>query len=279
MSNGTNNSGISGGGSAGGGSSSGGAGGAGGAQAAYQVQNATLQPTAAMATAANNAAFAATDSRPFHQMYNGRQYFQNQNLTIDQQLATINYLSPTTETGSLYSMSQNMNYALANGRKLNANQQYVYNHLMGAMHNLGENAILTRYDHSAMVNSLLKQNGLSQGHENYSIAQLKQALVGTTYGENKFVSTSYNDFKNAPSSTKSVFDSRAVKITYHAKASTQAMMPGNGPGGSLGEIVLAPSGGRQNMRIVDVRLTGNTARRQGTQSYSIPQIELVVEVD
>lgn len=257
------------------GSSSGG----GGSASNPQIMSLNPAATAAQATAANNAIFSDTDTQGYHNLYGGRQYFLNQNLTIDQQLAVMNYLSPDTESGSLYSMSQNLNYALANGRPLTANQQFVYNNMMGSMHNLGYNLNLTRYDHDAMVNGLLSNAGLKKGYNNYSEAQLKQALVGTTFGENKFISTSYNDFKHAPASSKNVFDSRAVKISYQAKASTQAMMPGNGAGGSLGEIVLAPSNGRQNMRIVDVRFTGKTARRQGTQSYNMPQVELVVEVD
>ena len=251
------------------------------ANSSYQVQssNVHLQPTAAAATAANNAAFPATAQGGYKQMYNGRQYFLNQNLTTDQQIATIQYLSPNREGNTLYSASQNLNYAMAHGQKLTANQQWLQKHLMGAMHNLGNNAILSRYDHDSKVNTLLQHAGMTKSYDNYSETQLKKALVGTKYGEEKFISTSYNDFKNAPASAKSTFGSRAVKITYHAKASTQAYMPGNGPGGSLGEVILAPSNGRQNMKIVDVRYTGRSARQQGTQSYNKKAIELVVEVE
>ena len=45
-------------------------------------------------------------------------------------------------------MSQNMNHAMAMGQKLTANQQFVHDNLMGAMHNIGYNVNLTRYDHS-----------------------------------------------------------------------------------------------------------------------------------
>lgn len=239
------------------------------------LNNTVLQPTAAMATAANNAVFSDTDPNDYHDLFNGRQYFQKQNLTIDQQLAVINYLSDTPESGSLYSMSQNMNYAMANGKKLTANQQFVKDKMMESMHNLGYNTNLTRYDHPTMINNLLQQAGLGGSYDNYTPAQLKKALVGMQYGENKFISTSYNDFKNAPNA--STFTSRAVKISYKAKANTQAMMPGNGPGGALGEVVLAPSTGA-NMKVIDVKFTGRKARRQGTQSYTLPQVELVVEV-
>lgn len=255
-------------------------GGGGGGSAAFQVmqQAPNIQPTVQMAQQANARTFDATDSRPYHDLKGGRNYFQSQNLTIDQQIATVNYLSDTPERGSLYSMSQNLNHQLATGGALNANQQYVYNNLMGSMHNLGENLNLTRYDHGAFVDSLLKQNGVKGNMNNMSVSQLKQALVGTRYGENKLVSTSTNDFINAPASSKRVFDTRAVKISYKANADVQAMMPGNGPGGALGEMIMAPSGSAKNYKIVDVRSTGKMARQQRSQTYNIPQIELVVEV-
>ena len=41
-------------------------------------------------------------------------------------------------------------------------------------------------------------------------AQLKTALVGHTYGENRFLSTSYNDFKNA--SNADTFTTREVRF-------------------------------------------------------------------
>jgi hypothetical protein len=244
--------------------------------------------TQQQAQQANNTTFKSTDNSPFHQLYNGQQYFQAQNLTADQMNATIQYLRDDKEPGSLYSMSQNLNMALMTAAdngvapKLNANQAYTYRHLMGAMHNLGYNVNLTRYDHPAIVNKLLGQAGLKNADfTKFSEASLKKALVGMSYGEEKFLSTSYNGFKNAPQSSKNVFMNRAVRIEYKAKASTQAMMPGNGPGGRLGEIVLAPSGGRKNMKVVGVRYDTNVkVRQQGTSWLSNQnQLVLTVEVD
>ena len=253
---------------------------AGGGQAIPQIlqQPPQVANTAQQASQANNANFSATDNAPYHQLYNGRQYYQRQTIDIDGQIAIGNYLSQGAEYGSMYSMSQNMNYAMANGMPLTANQQYVRDGLMGAMHNLGYNVYLNRYDHSQMINTLIQQAGLKGDYSNYTAAQLKSALVGASYTENRFLSTSYNDFKNA--NDPSTFTSRAVKITYQAKASTQAVMVGNGVDrygrvDRQGEIVLAPN---QNFVVKDVRYTGNTARKQGTQSFSLPQVEIVVEV-
>ena len=132
-----------------------------------------------------------------------------------------------------------------------------------------------------MVNGLLKTVGAGTDYEKMSASQIKKALVGKTVNENKFLSTSYNDFANAPASTKTIFNSRAVKINYKAKANVQAMMPGVGAGGDFGEIVLAPTNGTANRggRITDVRLTGQMVRRKGTQIYNQPRIEIDIELD
>ena len=259
---------------------------------AFQIQQQPpqIQPTAPQAQQANNAAFSDTDNAPFHDLYNGAQYFQRQNLTIDQITATVQYLRSDKEAGTQYSMSQNMNTLMQNNADagknitdgMNANQRFTYRHLMTAMHNLGYNVNLTRYDHGDFVNKLLAQSGFRNADfTQMSVAQIQQALTGKTYGEERFLSTSYNNFKNAPQSSKDTFMNRAVRIEYRAKASTQAMMPGNGPGGRIGEILLAPSGGRQNFRVVGVREDSSVrVRQQGTNWLSNQrQLVLTVEVD
>lgn len=224
--------------------------------------------------------YADQDDADFHQLYNGRQYYQQQKLTANQQQSAKNYLESQTEPGSLYSHSQNMNYMMATGQNLTGKYKQTHDGLMSSMHNLGYNVELTRYDHDGMVNGLLSAVGAKGNMSSMSIGQMKKALVGATVDENKFLSVSYNDFKNAPLQSKNVFMNRMVKITYRAKAGTQAMMPGNGPGGNLGELILAPTNGKSNPggKIVDVKYTGNKARRQGTQTMNQKQIELVIEI-
>lgn len=254
-----------------------------------QTQPPQIVQTVQQAQAANNAVFSATDNAPFHDLYNGRQYYLSQNLTADQINATIQYLRSDTEAGTMYSMSQNMNQLMMNNAArglpitngMNANQLYTYRHMVAAMHNLGHNVNLTRYDHGEFVNDILKSAGVrNPDFTRMSVSQLQNALVGRTYGEERLVSTSYNDFRNAPQSTRDTFVNRAVRIQYQAKASTQAMMPGNGPGGSVGEIVMGPSGGRQNYRIVGVTQNNVNVRQKGTAWLSgRKQIVITVEVD
>ena len=224
--------------------------------------------------------YADHDDADFHQLYNGRQYYQQQKLDAKQQKAAANYLESQPEPGSLYSHSQNMNYMMATGQTLTGKYKQTYDGIMSAMHNTGYNVELTRYDHPGMVNGLLKAVGAGTNYEKMSQAALKKALVGRTVNENKFLSTSYNGFKNAPQNTKQIFDSRAVKINYKVKADVQSMMPGRGSGGDFGEIVLAPTNGKTNRggKITDVRLTGQMVRRQGTQMYNQPRIEIDIEI-
>lgn len=224
--------------------------------------------------------FADQDDADFHQLYNGKQYYAQQNLNTAQKQAVTKYLEDMPEPGSLYSHSQNMNYMMANGQTLTGAYKKTHDGLMSSMHNLGYNVELTRYDHDEMLNSILKAQGVNKTCDKMSISQLKKALVGNTMNEDKFLSVSYNDFKNAPQSSKNVFTNRMVKITYKAKASTQAMMPGNGPGGSLGELIIAPTNGKSNPggKIVDVKYSGNKARRKGTQTLNQKQIEIVIEI-
>lgn len=224
--------------------------------------------------------FADYDDADFHQLHSGRQYYQQQKLTATQQKAAANYLESDPELGSLYSHSQNMNYMMATGQTLTGKYKQTHDGIMSAMHNIGYNVELTRYDHDGMVNGILKSVGAGSNYEKMSQSSLKKALVGQTVNEDKFLSTSYNNFQNAPQSTKSIFDSRAVKINYKVKADVQAMMPGKGPGGDFGEMILAPTNGTSNRggKITDVRLTGQMVRRKGTQMYNQPRIEIDIEI-
>jgi hypothetical protein len=222
--------------------------------------------------------FSDTDAAGYHDLYNGRQYYQQQNLDIDARVALADYLDPNTLSGSLYNFSQNMNHAVAIGQPLDAQQQYAWDSITGAMHNIGYNVNLTRYDHGEYLDNVLTGAGITGGHAGMSVAQLKQALVGVEYTDPRILSTSYNNFKNA--TDPSTFTTREVKITYKAKASTQALMPGKGSGGDFGEILLKPSGGGHNSyRIVDVKTTGAKARPKGgsKNSLTLQQIEVVVE--
>ena len=245
--------------------------------------------------------FASKDGADYHELYGGKDYYNRQNLTAEEREAMDYYAIPDKQPASAspasdgqHSPSQDLNWALANGLPLSATQQEMYNRLMGAMHNTGYNITLNRYDHAAFVNDRLKSVGVNQNAENMSVAQLKDTLVGVRYGENRFVSGSANNFKNALGSeskwNKAVFTERFVKITYQVDANVQSVMPGNyskkdpysGKVNRLHEQIMAPSkAGNPNYEIVDVRHSGAKAHPKGSMVGSnmyLDQIELVVRV-
>lgn len=242
------------------------------APAAVQAQSTTPAPiavnTAVQAQNMNNQTFAATDSADYHQLYGGRNYYQSQAFGIDTRMALQDYLNDQNMAGSMYVQSQTLNHKMRKGLPLTANEQFMVDALNDGMHNLGYNLTLTRYDRIGFMNDA---SGLGLGnYENMTESQLKKALIGQTYVDKAFVSTSYNDFKHAPAGNS--FTDKAIKINYRAKASTQALMPGNGPGGQLGEIVLAPG---QSYKIVDVKYTGKKGRSGASMHKAV---EITVEV-
>jgi len=253
-------------------------------QAAQQAAAAAAPPPAPAKPKVNYDAkgFADHDDADFHQLYNRKQYFQQQQLTAQQKKSADSYVDPNTEPGSLYNVAQNMNWSMVNGQKLSPKHQKVHDDMMDSMHNIGYNVNLTRYDHAGMVNSMLQGLGAGSDYTRMSQNQLKKALVGQSMGESKMISTTTNDFSNAPRNVQSLFRDRAVKINYKTKANVQGLLMPIGSGGDQGELVLAPTAGKgaKNAapKITDVRYTGKTVYRAKT-GRSYPQIEIDVEWD
>ena len=224
--------------------------------------------------------FADYDDADYHQLYNRKQYFQQQQLTPAQKKAADTYVDPNTEPGSLRNVAQNLNWAMVNGQTPTGKYKQVYTNMMAAMHNIGHNLTLTRYDHSGMLDQLLSKLGAGSDYTKMSLQQIQKALVGQTLGENKFISTTVNDFSKAPANSQSLFTNRAVKINYKAKANVQGLLMPIGSGGDQGELVLAPTNGTDNKapKITAVRSTGKTVYRTYT-GKQYPQIEIDLEWD
>ena len=118
-------------------------------QAQSNVVDTTVQPkavaTAAQANAANNARFKDTDNSPYHDLYNGRQYYQDQTFGIDTRMALQDYLNDQPMTGSLYSPSQVLNHKMRTGQPLTANEQFMVDDTDGhrclAFHNVATSAL------------------------------------------------------------------------------------------------------------------------------------------
>ena len=246
--------------------------------------------------------FKAHDDSDYHDLYGGKAYYEQQQLTLDEKNAAETYTDPEVEPSyanpaadGLHSPSQDLNWAMSQGIPLNSAQEKMRDALMGAMHNTGHNINLIRYDHAGFVNQILASQGVhSPDATKMSASELNSILKGVKYGENKFVSGSYNDFKNALSDgskwNKKAFMQRYVKVTYKVDAGVQSVMPGisskkdpyTGKRNDLGEIVMAPSKpGNLNYEIQEVRLSGNKAHPKGSyidHNMSLNQIEIVVRV-
>lgn len=213
--------------------------------------------------------FSDTDAADYHQLYAGRQYFNKQDFDAATKSAINIYLDPNAIAGTMYSPSQTVNHKLRQGTSLTSREQTMINDLDRGMHNLGYNLTLTRYDRTGYLHTML---GLpsSVNPDRITATQLRN-LVGKTYKDNAIVSTSYNQFANAPAGN--CFTDKAVKINIKAPARAQALMPGTGPGGDFGEILL---GRGQNYRITGARVLNQRSRSGGTHYNH--RIEIDVEM-
>ena len=189
--------------------------------------------------------------------------------TAAQQKAIDVYLYPHKTDGTLYSPSQQINYALREGTPVPAKYQHVVDGMDSMMHDLGYNLNLTRYDRVGFIKRLL--GGIT--HEGMTEKQLQDKLLGMKYKDSALVSTSHNDFNNAPPASQKVFKDKTVEIRIKAKSGTKAMMPGVGGGGNLGEIVL---GRNQWFKITGVKMPKGVLGRSGDQWYQ--KVILEVEV-
>ena len=246
--------------------------------------------------------FKSHDDADYHDLYGGKAYYEQQDLTAAQKNAAVTYTDPEVEgshvnpaADGLHSPSQDLNWAMSQGIPMSSAQEKMLDELNGSLHNTGHNINLTRYDHAGFLNEILEQQGVKNADATkMSVSELKSALMGVTYGENKFVSGSYNNFKNALGDdskwNKKAFMQRFVKISYKVDANVQSMMPGispktdpySGKKNDLGEIIMGPSkAGNKNYEIVDVKLSGAKAHPKGSyidSNMSLNQIEVVVRV-
>ena len=162
-----------------------------------------------------------------------------------------------------YTMSQNMNHKLEEGQPLSANEQYVYDHLVAAMHEFGKDTVLVRAAHKDFLEALGVQN-----YERMTDAQLNAAVQGKSYMERKFVSAAMDPRKN-PFISGSASGGREVYINIKTPSSAKCVL-GNR---AQSEVILAPG--------VKFRATG--AHFDGSYAYPrnggrLPRVVIDVEI-
>lgn len=185
----------------------------------------------------------------------------------DARTAIKEYISKTSYDNALgqgYSISQDMNYRLDNGIKLDATEQFMDSEISRAMHNLGKDTILYRGAHQ----DILRDMGI-QNYDRMSEAQLKSALVGGVMTTKSYTSTAY-DYQKSPFLSGSLSGGREVIMNIKAKSDTQVVFGSK----SQSEIIMNKG---TSLRITDVKYTGRTASpRSSARNYRQIQIDCEV---
>lgn len=187
---------------------------------------------------------------------------QNSQYDINTRLAINQYIREDVQANG-YTMSQNLNHALENDLPLNANESYVHQRLLSAMHDIGKNTTLVRAAHKDFLEALGVRN-----YQNMTDAQLNAAVTGAEYQEKKFVSAAFDPNKN-PFISGSASGGREVYINIKAPSDTKCVL-GNA---KQSEAILSPG--------TKFRATG--AHFDGTYAYPrlggrLPRVVIDVEI-
>ena len=172
------------------------------------------------------------------------------------------YISKATDSQG-YSMSQNLNYKLDNGIKLNASEKFIDKYMQQGMHPIGNDVVLTRACHD----DILKDLGIKD-YTKMSDAQLQKALVGGVYTTKSYNSFSYDDSKN-PFLTGSQSGGREVIIKASTPSTAKVVF------GAKSQSEIITDKGTQ-YKINKVYYNGKTATPRNGASK--PQLVIEVEV-
>lgn len=187
---------------------------------------------------------------------------------INAKYAIAQYIRSDTQ-GNGKSRAQNLNQKLMIGAKLDPTERGMVRGLDKAMTPIGQDIKLYRADHAITPqgSGLMQRLGLPN-YQNMSQAQLQKALIGRTFTEGKYLSTSEvksaSPFISGPQS-----GGRSLMWNINAPGTTKAIRGDT----KQTEQILARGG---NYRITGVRFTGLTAHPASGGSYK--QIEIDVDI-
>lgn len=176
------------------------------------------------------------------------------------------YISSADVNGDGFSYSQNLNYKLDNGIKLDVNEQYIDNFMQQGMHDIGNNTSLFRACHD----DILKACGIAN-YSRMSEAQLQKALVGTTFKTTAYMSTSYDKAKSPfyhGNSSSGVGGGREVYMNIKAKGSTKVVFGAK----SQAEMIINKG---TDFKITGIHYDGTTATPRGRGS--MPRVVIDIE--
>lgn len=168
-----------------------------------------------------------------------------------------------------FSRSQNLNNKLETGGTLDQTEKKMVKYMDMAMQPLKSDTMLIRGDHAIHPSGsgLMQRLGVAN-YQSMTPAQLSAALVGKTFTENKYLSTSYDVTKNVFLSGNQS-GGRSLVWNIKAKAGTKFVQART----DQAEYVLARGG---QYKITGARFTGGTAYPR--QGGALKQIVIDVEV-
>ena len=182
--------------------------------------------------------------------------FAINNADINVKYAVLQYIRQDIDASG-HSPSQNLNHKLETGGTLTQNEERMMRNLDKGMTPLGQDTVLYRADHAT---GIMNKLGIT-GWEKMTQSQLTAAVVGKTFTENKFLSTSTSTQGN-PFITGAQSGGRSAMLTIKTPAKTQAII-GNP---KQNEAVLARG---QQVKILSARFTGQTAYPRGGGAYPV----------
>ena len=211
---------------------------------------------------------------------------QNSQYDANTTAAVKMYISNTDFDGDEHSLSQTMNYLLEQGVDLTdpnainaavgrykagglsardiSSIQYTNSYMSRAVHDLGKDTKLIRGAHEDILQSL----GVSN-YSRMSESQLQAALIGKTFQNKAYMSTSYDAKKNPfLSSSSGVSGGREVVLNINAGSKTKCLFGAK----AQAEIVLNKG---TNFKITGVSYTGATAAPRGRSMK--PQVQIDIE--
>lgn len=173
------------------------------------------------------------------------------------------YVSDATDSAG-FSFSQNLNYKLDNGIKLDANEQFMKDMLQNGMRPIGKDTMLFRAAHD----DILKQLGISD-YTKMTQAQLQQKLVGTTMQTTSYTSWSYDKSKNPFLPGQPNGGGREVYMVNKSAATTNMFF------GAKAQAEVVTNIGT-NLKISNVYFDGTYATPR-LRSGKVPRIVIEVE--
>ena len=218
------------------------------------------------ATAPRAAAIAEAPFTPFTESDAERFRAEHSDILSDPDVSrAINlYISDTDPNGDGFSHSQNLNFKLDQGKRLNREEKFIDDHIQDGMAPIGKNTNLQRFCHD----DILVQCGIPD-YTKLTDSQLQSRLVGMELETTSYLSASYDGKKSPFAPGAKLGGGREVVMNIKTKANTKVTL-----GESSQAEVIVNRGTK--IRITGIHYDGSTARPRKTMRKQ-PRVVLDIE--